>query len=202
MTGVTFVTPRVTRAARFRSNSSVYIPVKMSPKRHAPSPRPTASPSSCPTPSSSVSSEPHSTKRRRTKSPPSSRPIKLHIVEAKLDAKTLSELVSLAESHSHRQGKRNVTMPRNASHNHHPLEIQLCWDAHEADTIVTAVQMRKRLERHLDWSLAVSIVICICSTLLRNTVSSEREGYRNSSVANRLREIRPSHAVQGLRCSE
>jgi hypothetical protein len=33
--------------------------------------------------------------------------------------------------------------------------MELCSDIRNADVVVTAVQMRKRLERHLDWELAV-----------------------------------------------
>ena len=142
----------------------------MSPKRPSSISQP-LSPGS--TPSSSGSSEPP-TKRQRTTSPPSSYPIKLHILEAKLDATKLADLVSLADSHSHRKRKRSVTENEKAAERD-PFELQLCWNAREADVIVTAVQMRKRFERHLDWSSAVSEVICICSMFAQGSAHRGRK---------------------------
>lgn len=59
--------------------------------------------------------------------------IKLFIVQAKLDEPTISELFALAEQHAG----------------------ALCDAIADADVVITAVRMRKRLERHLDWRLAV-----------------------------------------------
>ena len=143
----------------------------MSPKRPAPISQP---PSSSSTPSSSGSSEPP-TKRRRTQSPSSSYPIKLHILEAKMDAKKLADLVSLADSHSHRKRKRSVTEHDEKVAEHDPFELQLCWSAREADVIVTVVQMRKRFERHLDWSSAVSEAICISSIFAQGSAHRGRK---------------------------
>lgn len=60
--------------------------------------------------------------------------VTLYIVQAKLDPSSLSELFRLAERHAQR----------------------LCSDANEADVIITTIRMRRRLERHIPWSLAVS----------------------------------------------
>lgn len=61
--------------------------------------------------------------------------VKVYIVHAKLDAATLVELNALAEKHVE----------------------HVCRNAEDADVILTAVGMRKRLERHVPWSIAVSI---------------------------------------------
>ncbi|KAH8103597.1 Nucleotidyltransferase [Cristinia sonorae] len=58
--------------------------------------------------------------------------IKVFIVQAKLDSQSIAELFVLAE--------------RNCE--------KLCSDPEEADVIVTAVGMRKRLERHVPWDIA------------------------------------------------
>lgn len=36
------------------------------------------------------------------------------------------------------------------------LNLELCSDASQADIVITAVRMKKRLERHLDWNMVVS----------------------------------------------
>jgi hypothetical protein len=63
--------------------------------------------------------------------------------------------------------------------------LELCPDARSADILVTAVQMRRRFERHLDWELAVSP--CIIAYIIRLDKSRlERKSHRDASVANRL----------------
>lgn len=64
------------------------------------------------------------------------RNVKIYIVQAKLDPSGLSELFKLAEQHAER----------------------VCSDADEADVIITAIQMRRRLERHVPWDVAVGTV--------------------------------------------
>lgn len=64
--------------------------------------------------------------------------VKVYIVQAKLDVPTLIELNALAETHAER----------------------VCSNAEDADVIVTVVGMRKRLERHVPWDIAVSIYVC------------------------------------------
>ncbi|CCM02941.1 uncharacterized protein FIBRA_05056 [Fibroporia radiculosa] len=58
--------------------------------------------------------------------------IKLYIVAAKLDPPVLSDLIVLAEHHAG----------------------SLCKHAVDADVIITAIGMRRRLERHIPWDLA------------------------------------------------
>ena len=62
--------------------------------------------------------------------------VKIYIVQAKIDPSSLSELFMLAERHAER----------------------LCFDAEEADVIITAIRMRRRFERHVPWNMAVSIL--------------------------------------------
>jgi DNA polymerase IV len=79
-------------------------------------------------------------------------PIKVYIVEAKLDTQKLFELVSLVESRSNRDRKLKNTASEGASE----FLLELCPDVQKADVVITAVQMRRRFERHVDWGLAVS----------------------------------------------
>ena len=63
--------------------------------------------------------------------------VKVYIVEAKIDSPSLAGLVRAAE-----QNAKSV-----------------CRDPQEADVIITAIGMRKRLERHISWELAVSTTV-------------------------------------------
>jgi hypothetical protein len=64
---------------------------------------------------------------------------RIHILQAKLDTDTISDLYSLIESNTAKG----------------PLHFELSADPSDADVIVTTVRMRKRFERHLDWKIAV-----------------------------------------------
>lgn len=59
--------------------------------------------------------------------------IKLYIIQAKLSSPRIAELFTLAERHCQK----------------------LCRDVDEADVVVTAISMRRRLERHMTWEVAV-----------------------------------------------
>lgn len=61
--------------------------------------------------------------------------VKVYIVQAKLDVPTIAELFSLAERHTN----------------------GVCKNAADADVILTVVTMRRRLERHVPWDIAVSL---------------------------------------------
>jgi DNA polymerase IV len=67
--------------------------------------------------------------------------VKVHVVQAKLDSEEISHLYSVID-----RQRRSGT-----------LDLELCMKPDEADVVVTAVRMRKRLERHLDWTLAVRV---------------------------------------------
>ncbi|KAH9925944.1 Nucleotidyltransferase [Epithele typhae] len=73
--------------------------------------------------------------------------VKVYLVQAKLDAPSVGSLLSLAEHHT-----RGV-----------------CQDPRDADVIVTAIGMRKRLERHVDWDIAVTKAV-VTPQWLRDSV--------------------------------
>lgn len=66
-------------------------------------------------------------------------PLKVYIIQAKLDQDTIIELYNLLE-----RDKCNDSG-----------NFTLCNDINESDVVVTAIKMRKRLERHIDWEIAV-----------------------------------------------
>ncbi|KAL4258767.1 DNA polymerase [Pleurotus pulmonarius] len=63
-------------------------------------------------------------------------PIKVFVVQAKVSPEEISELISMVEK------QKNMRM------------LELCSIPAEADVIVTGIQMKKRLERHIPWQLA------------------------------------------------
>ncbi|KAH9944599.1 Nucleotidyltransferase [Amylocystis lapponica] len=84
-------------------------------------------------PSQSESSSSRLPLVKRSKHSPKSLPdVNIYIVQAKLNPSEISELFGLAERHAAR----------------------LCSDPEHAEVVVTAVGMRRRLERHLPWELA------------------------------------------------
>ena len=62
--------------------------------------------------------------------------VKIYVIQAKLNPSQIAELFTLVEKHCR----------------------QLCRDVDEADVVLTAISMRKRLERHMTWETAV----CVC----------------------------------------
>ena len=71
---------------------------------------------------------------------------KIHILQAKLDADTITELYSLIDSSS------QLPTPDESG----PIvHLELSANPSDADVIVTNIRMRKRFERHLDWDIAV-----------------------------------------------
>lgn len=66
-------------------------------------------------------------------------PLKVYIIQAKLDQDTIIELHNLLERDKYYNGSAKFT---------------LCNDINESDVVVTAIKMRKRLERHIDWEIA------------------------------------------------
>ncbi|KAK7057567.1 DNA-directed DNA/RNA polymerase mu [Favolaschia claudopus] len=99
------------------------------------------------------SSEPPSKRRRMSSdnSPsltptPTGATVKLYLVQAKLTSQDISELFSLVEAHNLKVNK--------SPNNPNLTRLQFCHSPDNADTIMTNVRMRKRLERHIDWELA------------------------------------------------
>ena len=88
--------------------------------------------------SSSSSSEPGGSAQKRWKELTSSKGLKditVFIIQAKLDTQTIGELFDLAEI----SGVKLVPSPE------------------DADIVITGIRMRKRLERHIKWEIAVWI---------------------------------------------
>ncbi|KAI0628369.1 Nucleotidyltransferase [Trametes polyzona] len=96
--------------------------------------RPVPDPTQAGSPSESSSSFLVPTKHRKTSVEKSLPDVKVFIVQAKLDVPTISELFALAERHTK----------------------CVCKNAADADVIITAVSMRRRLERHVPWDIAKS----------------------------------------------
>ena len=63
-------------------------------------------------------------------------PVRVHVLQAKFDPEAIAEIYSLIETSD-------------------PVRLQLCPDVADADVIITNVHMRRRLERHVDWTVAV-----------------------------------------------
>ncbi|KAI0685458.1 Nucleotidyltransferase [Cytidiella melzeri] len=74
--------------------------------------------------------------------------VKLYIVQAKLDSSSIAELFALAE--------------RNCE--------SLCHDIEDADVVLTALTMRRRLERHVSWEVARTKAI-VTPSWLRDSVA-------------------------------
>lgn len=81
---------------------------------------------------------------------PTSGVVKLYLVQAKLSEESISELFSLAERHNLRVSK---------SRTGEEVTLELCPSAEQSDVVITNVRMRKRLERHIDWDLAVCPIV-------------------------------------------
>ncbi|TFY83154.1 hypothetical protein EWM64_g845 [Hericium alpestre] len=76
--------------------------------------------------------------------------VKIFVLQTKLEAPTIAELLFLIE----RSG------------------AELCKDVKEASVIITAVRMRKRLERHIDWKIAKSKAV-VTPDWLRDSVQKK-----------------------------
>ncbi|KAM5545049.1 hypothetical protein V8D89_001160 [Ganoderma adspersum] len=102
------------------------------------------------TPSSRSPSRPPPAKQRKTSSTTAKvlPDTKVFIVQAKLDVGTLSSLVGLADRETG----------------------GVCKNAKDADVIVTAVSMRRRLERHVPWDIAKTKAV-VTPEWLRDSVS-------------------------------
>lgn len=87
-------------------------------------------------------------------SPSENHVIEVYILQAKLDPASIAELYALVES-------RKAALDG--------FQLRLCGNPSDAHIILSNVRMRKRLERHLDWNIAVKSVatpFCHSSTFL------------------------------------
>lgn len=73
----------------------------------------------------------------------SNQKLRVFVVQAKLDEKEIAEMYNLVESHG--------------PGDHDGLQLELCSNIENADVVVTAIRMPKRLQRHVDWPTAVRI---------------------------------------------
>ena len=73
--------------------------------------------------------------------------LKVSILQPKLDEKTITHLYDLVDAHA----------PESQNDGSEHLELVLCNDIKDADVIITGIRMRKRLERHVDWNIAVGV---------------------------------------------
>lgn len=74
-----------------------------------------------------------------------SRKLKVYIVQAKIEEKSLFELYHLIET--------NQTNPEKG------VQFELSNDYVDADIIITNIRMKKRLERHIQWDIGVRLII-------------------------------------------
>lgn len=107
--------------------------------------------------------------------------IKAYIVQAKMDRPTIAELFTLAERHCER----------------------LCDYAEDADVIITSITMRRRLERHISWDVAVRFLLQIGQGLLtplqRSKALVTPAWLRDSVAEGKALECTPYVALQDLR---
>ncbi|KAG1739124.1 uncharacterized protein EDB91DRAFT_1135971 [Suillus paluster] len=96
------------------------------------------------------------------------KPLLVYILQAKIHPETMSELAALVE---------NYTIERvDSQRNQGPgvvskLNLELTGDVKKANIIVTAIKMRQRLERHIDWRIAKTKAI-VTPSWLRDSVKS------------------------------
>lgn len=90
----------------------------------------------------------------------------VHILQAKIHPETMSELTSLVENYQFERvnNRPSVVSDRN---------LELTADVEKADIIVTATNMRQRLERHIDWRIAKTKFI-VSPSWLRDSVKIGR----------------------------
>lgn len=111
-------------------------------------------------------------------------PLKVYIIQAKLDQDTIIELYNLLEQDKY-----------NSSENFTP-----CNDINESDVVVTAIKMRKRLERHIDWEIAVRGLI-VKHPFFINRCAIETKSDCYTAMATRFRSGWQSNFFRRLCCS-
>jgi len=116
--------------------------------------------------------------------------ITVYIVQAKLDPEIVSDLFRVAEGDQvFEDGHRNG------------VRFNLCHDVGEAEVVVTAVHMRRRLERHIDWGIAVRetpFVLSYHNPHRHVLCISERSGDSYPPVASGLGKARQAVTLRRL----
>lgn len=105
----------------------------------------------------------------------------VYILKAKIHPEMMSELASLVENYQIERVYKSRQGPSVVSERN----LELIGDVEKADIIVTATNMKQRLERHIDWRIAFT----------------ENEGHRNSIMASRFCKVRPASSLWQLYCS-
>jgi DNA polymerase mu len=93
----------------------------------------------------------------------------VYILKAKIHPETMSELTMLVENCKLERSNKSHQGPSVVSE----LNLELTGDVEEADVIVTATNMRQRLERHIDWRIAKTKAI-VTPSWLQDSVKSNR----------------------------
>ncbi|KAG6850855.1 hypothetical protein H0H93_007473 [Arthromyces matolae] len=101
--------------------------------------------------------------------------VKIFILQAKLDPAAISQLYTLIDSNMN-------TIPANGPH------FQLCNNPSEADVIISNIHMRKRLERHIDWSLAKQKAIVTPDWLHDSVAQQQMLPWRDYTALDELQE--------------
>ena len=105
------------------------------------------------------------------------RALKIHIIKAKLEPSTIAELVNQAENEG----------------------AIVCADPRDAEVLVTNVGMRKRLERHVPWAVAVSRSSYISRILYELIGIVATESCRETRLAPRLHQRRTRTPLRQIR---
>ncbi|KIY69465.1 Nucleotidyltransferase [Cylindrobasidium torrendii FP15055 ss-10] len=116
--------------------------------------------------------------------------IRVHIVSAKLDPTTLSRLCD------HLDNPRPLITPANNANAY----LVHAPSAEKADVIVTAVHMRKRFERHLDWDVARQKHVVTTKWLEESMASSTLLPYADFIAIPELRQpAEPEHEDEDIK---
>ncbi|KAG0702866.1 hypothetical protein DFH29DRAFT_804345 [Suillus ampliporus] len=126
----------------------------------------------------STSSHDQHSKRVRSSSPwniKEEKPLLVYILQAKIHPETMSELTVLVENCKIEQERR----PRRIVSE---LNLELTGDVKKADIIVTAINMRQRLERHIDLRITNTIQCHLQKTKPIVTLSWLRDSVKSGQL--------------------
>ncbi|KAG2159155.1 uncharacterized protein EDB93DRAFT_1237870 [Suillus bovinus] len=121
-------------------------------------------PSSLHTSGSDSDSHGGPSKRLRVSSPRNDNVVLVYILQAKIHPEKMSELAMLVENY---KVQRSLEEPSVVGE----LNLELTDDVEKADVIVTATNMRQRLERHVEWRIAKTKAI-VTPLWLQDSVKS------------------------------
>ncbi|KAL0955859.1 hypothetical protein HGRIS_002061 [Hohenbuehelia grisea] len=156
--------------------------------------------------SDSTSSE-SSLKRLRTensRSPsPHSRfangPIKVFLIQAKLDPETVDDLFTIIENSA--RDLRRKTRARN-SDSSHLLSFEICSEVADADILITEIRMKKRLERHVPWDIAQQKAIVTTQWLRDSAAKHEPMPCGDYAALHELEEETAHNCPESSQCSD